>query len=102
MKRIQGSGLLVECVNPRLRKYIIRWDVKPYINEEGLEQGVDYYEQWVTHKPSMDEVKDIVTSGYNRLIDQRILYPITNGVVTLVRLDYESIFRIEIQTFQHR
>lgn len=80
MKRIHGSEGMVhmECVNPRLQKWIVRWDIKPYYREndrtgEMEQQGVDYFEHWFNHKPSMDEVKDVVTSGYNTVIDEKIL-----------------------------
>lgn len=78
MKRIQGNGLMIECINPRLQKYIVRWDVKPYfrkdeITGEEIQSGYDYYEKWLNHKPTMDEVKEIVLGGMNAIIDQRIL-----------------------------
>lgn len=103
MKRIQGNGLLVECVNPRLRKYIVRWDVKPYFNEEGEKQGVDYYEQWINHKPSIEEVKEIVTAGYNRLIDERIISGFEwNGMPVWLssenQFNYKAAYDLAVQT----
>ena len=75
MKRIQGSEgvLALECANPRLQKWIIRWDFQPTIDDNGEQIGVSYCEKWVTHKPTIAEVKDIVLSGYNAQIDQKIL-----------------------------
>lgn len=78
MKRVQGNGLLVECINPRLQKFIIRWDVKPFYRKEEetgevVQQGYDYFEKWLNHKPTIEEVKEIVLNGMNEIIDQRIL-----------------------------
>ena len=78
MKRVQGNGIPAECVNPKFQKWIIRWDIRPVYRkdeETGLEeqQGYDYCEQWVTHKPSIEEVKGIVMGGMNALIDEKIL-----------------------------
>ena len=75
MKRIQGNegALALECANPRLQKWIIRWDFQPTIDDNGEQIGVNYCEKWVTNKPTIAEVKDIVLAGYNVQIDQKIL-----------------------------
>lgn len=75
MKRAYGSKdlLLIECINPKLKKYRIRWDVQPYFNEEGEEQGVSFMEAEVLHKPTLEEVKKIVLNGYNEKIDEQIV-----------------------------
>lgn len=75
MKRVQGSKdlPLIECINPKIKKYRIRYDIRPYINEEGEEQGVTFLESEILHKPYINEVKEIVLSGYNQAIDEKIL-----------------------------
>lgn len=75
MKRIQGSEGIkaLECANPRYQKWIVRWDFQPTLDDNGEQIGVNYFEKWVTHKPTMDEVKEIVLDGYNKIIDQKIL-----------------------------
>nr|DAD99929.1 MAG TPA: hypothetical protein [Myoviridae sp. ctrCp2] len=75
MKRVQGSkGIaLIECINHYTNKYRIRWDIQPYFNEEGEEQGVSYYETEVMNKPSMNDVRQIVLKGMNQVIDDKIL-----------------------------
>lgn len=108
MKRIQGNGLLIECVNPRLQKYIVRWDVKPYIRKdeitgEEIQSGYDYYEKWLNHKPTMDEVKEIVLSGMNAIIDQRILEGFEwNGMAVWLsgenQFNYKAAFDLALQT----
>lgn len=75
MKRTYGDkGLsLIECINPKLRKYRIRWDMQLHFDEEGNERGVSFMEAEVLHKPSISQVKDIVLNGYNQIIDEKIL-----------------------------
>lgn len=110
MKRIHGSeGIKVlECINPRLQKYIVRWDIQPYYRKdeeisEEIQQGVDYYEKWINHKPSLDEIKEIVTAGYNALIDEKIL----SGFVwkdmpvwlsTENQFNYKAAYDLAVQT----
>lgn len=75
MERVHGSkGIaLVECINPRLRKYRVRWDVQPYTNEEGEEQGVTFVEKEFLYKPSIEEIKTTILDWMNTQIDQQIL-----------------------------
>lgn len=75
MKRVHGSkGIaLVECINPRLRKYRVRWDVQPYTNEEGEEQGVTFVEKEFLYKPSIEEIKTTILDWMNTQIDKQIL-----------------------------
>jgi hypothetical protein len=75
MRRVHGDkGLpLIECINPKIKKYRIRYDIQPYINEEGEEQGITFLESEILHKPYINEVKEIVLSGYNQAIDEKIL-----------------------------
>ena len=108
MERVQGNGLPIECVNPRLQKYIVRWDVKPYFvkNEETGEEeqrGYDYHEKWLNHKPTMDEVKDVVLAGMNEVIDRRILEGFEwNGMSVWLssenQFNYKAAFDLAMQT----
>lgn len=74
MKRAFGvKGLsLIECVNPQMKKYRIRWDIIPEQDEEN-DDTVSFMEAEVLHKPSLKEVKDIVLNGYNQIVDEKIL-----------------------------
>lgn len=79
MERVQGNGPLIECVNPYIQKYIIRWDVRQFVrkiritrNKEIEITGTDYFEEWINHKPSIEEVKEIVLAGMNKIIDKEI------------------------------
>ena len=105
MKRIQGGEGMkaLECVNPRLQKWVVRWDIQPHYNEEEEQMGVDYYEHWFTHKPSLEEIKEVVTAGYNALVDQRIL----SGFVwkdmpvwlsTENQFNYKAAYDLAVQT----
>ena len=69
MERTKGSAGIpvVECINPRLQKYRIRYDIR----DDG-EGGVTFLEREFLHKPSMDEVKEAVIAGYNAEIDEKI------------------------------
>lgn len=105
MKRVQGTiGLaLVECINPRIRKYRVRWDFQPYTNEEGEEQGVTFVEAEIGHKPSIEEVKEVVTAGYNEKIDERIISGFEwNGMKVWLssenQFNYKAAYDLAIQT----
>lgn len=63
----------IECINRKYQKWIIRWNIQPRFNDEYEQIGTVYNEQLVLHKPSVDEIKDIVLNGYNELIDQKIV-----------------------------
>jgi hypothetical protein len=75
----QSSGSLstpkVECINPRLNKWRIRWN---YVSTESTTEdgkthtNVTFTEEEYTHKPSIDEVKDIILSTINTEIDENI------------------------------
>lgn len=108
MKRVQGNGLLVECINQRLQIYIIRWDVKPHYRtdeETGdeVQQGYDYYEKWFINKPTIQEVKDAVLAGMNAEIDKKILEGfIWNGIPVWLstenQFNYKAAYDLAVQT----
>lgn len=100
MKRIQGSvdAKVLECINPRLQKWLVRWDIQSY--NEG---GVTYYEKLVMHKPTIDEVKDIVLTGMNAKIDESILSGfVWNGMPVWLssenQFNYKAAFDLAVQT----
>lgn len=77
MRKSEGSSgvELIECLNPRRNKYVIRWDIHPKIDEDGneIEGNVEFMEQEFNHKPTLSEVKELITSWYNSIIDEKIL-----------------------------
>lgn len=58
---------LVECINHKIGKYRIRWDIQPY------EDGVSFMEEDILHKPTLDEIKSIVIGGINKQTEMAIL-----------------------------
>lgn len=109
MKRVQGSENigLIECVNPRIRKYVVRWDIKPYYQHvEGkgeILQGVDYYEKWFNHKPQIEEIKNEIISQMNEMIDEKIVsgfswkdMPI--WLSTENQFNYKAAYDLAVQT----
>lgn len=70
MNRVSGSSdvKLLECVNPRKNKWHLRWDV--VIDNDG---NASYMEEVLDHKPTLDEIKEIIFSWHNSVIDQKIL-----------------------------
>lgn len=58
---------LIECINHKIGKYRIRWDFQSY------EEEVSFMEEDILHKPTLQEVKDIVLGGINKQTDEAIL-----------------------------
>lgn len=75
MKRSQGSKniALIECINPRLQKYRVRWDMQEVTGEEDNRQNmVSFMEEEFLHKPTIEEIKNTILNWYNSEIDQQI------------------------------
>lgn len=74
MNRTHGSidTLPIECINKKYNKYRIRWDFQPSY-ENGMQNGVTFFEAEINHKPSIEEIKEIVLEGYNKEIDKKIV-----------------------------
>ena len=68
--KAQGSleVKLLECVNPIKNKWRVRWDVQEH--DDGT---ADYMEAELTHKPTDEEIKDLVRKWYNQQTDAAIL-----------------------------
>ena len=67
MKRVQGSmdAALLECISPIKNKWRVRWDFSSDDNS--------YMEEEFKYKPSLEEIKNLITSYYNDDIKQKIL-----------------------------
>ena len=63
---------LVECVNPYIKKYRVRWNFSPYYSE-GVQSGYTFMEEDVLHKPTIDEVREIVTHSINKEVEDSII-----------------------------
>jgi hypothetical protein len=77
MRRTEGSkGIaLIECINPYIGKYRIRWDVQPKEVSENDYEAVTFYEAELTkrRKPTIEEVKSLILIEINKMIDEKIL-----------------------------
>lgn len=100
MKRAYGSDKtpLIECINPDLRKFRIRWDYR--LEEEG---GVSFMEAETLYRPSMQIVREIVLNGYNEIVDERIIsgfkwkgYDV--WLSTENQFNYKAAFDLAVQT----
>ena len=78
MERHYGSKdiALVECINPRINKYRVRWDIQPYTEDNELEEGVNkdlvsFVESEYTRKPTFDMIlKDVISSGIHMSLEE--------------------------------
>lgn len=96
-----------ECINYKLNKWRIRWDIQPEYEttDEGdnVQRGVSFLETEFNHKPSLQEVKDAVLNWYNEQIDQKIYSGFTwnNMPVWLStenQFNYKAAFDLATQT----
>lgn len=63
------AGVLpIECVSPRKNKWKIRWNITE--KEDG---SADWYEKDFDHKPTSDEIRNIIVKFYNNQVDKKIL-----------------------------
>lgn len=100
MKRAQGNAevKLLECVNPVRNKWRVRWDVQE--REDG---SADYMEAELTHKPTDEEIKDLVRTWYNEQTDTAILsgFAYDNAKVWLSQenqYNYKMAYDLAVQT----
>lgn len=63
-----GEGTpLVQCINPILDKWIVLWAV-------GFEEGsFTFMAEEFSHKPTLQEIKDVILAWYNTKIEDKIL-----------------------------
>lgn len=77
MRRVQGTiGVaLVECINHYIGKYRVRWDIQPETGDDADKQAVSYYETEIIlqHKPNINDIRQAVLEGVNRMIDEKII-----------------------------
>ena len=100
MHRVQGNPNTptIECVNPVKNKWRIRWDYQQ--REDGT---TDYMEAEFSHKPSQDEIRQMVTAWYNDIIDQQIRSGFTfeDNTVWLSQenqFNYKAVYDLAVQT----
>mgnify|MGYP003292837757 CR=1 FL=1 len=76
MRRSEGNkGIaLIECINPYIGKYRIRWDIKP-IESEYSDNIVSFYETEIIqkYKPRLMDIKDAILGAINADVDEKII-----------------------------
>lgn len=104
-KRAYGlEGIsLIECINPRQKKYRVRWDIKPGSDEEGDLQGVTFLEAEFLHKPTIQDIKDTILAWMNSEIDRQIISGFEwNGMKVWLssenQFNYKAAFDLAMQT----
>lgn len=99
MRRTEGGVFTpLECINPIANKWRLRWDCKK--NESN---NFSFIEVDFNYKPTLSQIKEIITSYYNEQINNTIL----NGFVwrdmsiwlsTENQFNYKAAFDLAIQT----
>ena len=94
---------LIECINPKYKKYKVRWNVLPYVNDEGEPEGVTYIETDFSHKPTIDEIKNVILSWMNKKIDEKIVSGFEwNGMSVWLstenQFNYKAAYDLAVQT----
>lgn len=78
MRRVSAYiGVLpVECINRREDRWRVRWDIRPDEHDygEGVNSSlVTFVEHEFIHKPTIDDIKEVVLAWYNECIDEQIV-----------------------------
>lgn len=108
MKRIEAGAdaPLIQCTNRHLGIYIVLWgkqtEVRKDIDDEEREVYT-YYHQRLTHKPTLDEIKQIVCDQLNADAEERIIsgYTWQDKQVWLSQvnqMNYKNTYDLAIQT----
>lgn len=100
-KVYKWNSSLVECINPVANTWMVLWGK----NSEGLDRGeevISYLSETVDHKPTLEEVKSIITNWYNSIVDQEILTGYTwQGIPVWLSLEnqvnYKAIYDLSLQ-----
>ena len=70
-KTIGNKGIsLIECINPRLTKYRVRFALAEYVDKEFGVEGVEFYELESQYKPQLETiVTDIISATHDEPIN---------------------------------
>ncbi len=100
MKRTEGTAgiKLIECVSPARNKWRVRWDV--HEKEDGQ---VDYMEAEFGHRPSIEEIEEVIVGWYNEQTDRAILsgFEYEGNMVWLSaenQFNYKAAYDLAVQT----
>lgn len=105
MRRSEGSKgtALVECVNPYIGKYRIRWGIKPIESE--YSDRVSFYETEIIqkYKPRLMDIKDAILGSINSDVDEKILSGFTwKGMAVWLssenQFNYKAAYDLTLQS----
>lgn len=100
MKRTEGTAgiKLIECVSPARNKWRVRWDVHEKENGQA-----DYMEAEFGHRPSIEEIEEVIVGWYNEQTDRSILsgFEYEGNMVWLSaenQFNYKAAYDLAVQT----
>lgn len=92
-----GNYPLVKCINPITNKWIVLW------NRERTEEGLSYMSETFDHKPSLQEIKDVINDYVNDIVKEAIYsgLQVDGNIVWLSlenQMNYKSAYDLATQT----
>ena len=94
----------VECTNRLLNFWRIRWDFEPVVDEEHHNVELTSFKEYqLDHKPTIEEVKQVILDWYNSKIDEEIVSGFSyNGMPVWLssenQFNYKAAYDLAIQT----
>lgn len=72
MRISEGSrnAKYIECISPKRNRWRIRWD---FSKKNDSEDVYTFCEEDFDHKPSVEEIRNVIVGYYNQQIDYRII-----------------------------
>lgn len=95
---------LIECINPYLKKYRLRWNVTPIESEESENQVQFFETDFVSKtKPRLQDVKNAILQAINQDTDNKILSGfIWNGMSVWLssenQFNYKAAYDLTLQS----
>lgn len=95
---------LIECINPYLQKYRLRWNVTPIESEESENQVQFFETDYVSKtKPRLQDVKTAILQAINQDTDNKILSGfIWNGMSVWLssenQFNYKAAYDLTLQS----
>ena len=100
MKRVEGCAdvKLMECVSPAKDKWRIRWDI-----QSQSDGSANYMEAEFCHKPSEEEIRQIIVGWFTSQVDAAILSGFEwNGMKVWLssenQFNYKAAYDLAVQT----
>lgn len=102
MRISEGSkdAKYIECISPKRNRWRVRWD---FSKKDDSEEVYMFCEEDFNHKPSTEEVRNIIVGYYNRIIEDKILQGFkwndtTVWLSTENQFNYKAAFDLAVQT----